>query len=121
MAVPRCIHICTISKSICNVSKINLFFLQDTSEAAASKREVNLYNSEELERLFKLVKGALLELDVMFAAFYGLRRIEVLGLKWDTIEFNKNVITVYFLPIYGTDATSGANTKEIVLRKTFYY
>jgi len=30
----------------------------------------------------------------MMAAFYGLRRSEVLGLKWDAIDFKNNTITI---------------------------
>ena len=35
-----------------------------------------------------------LELVVLVAAFYGLRRGEVLGLKWDAIDFERNTITI---------------------------
>ena len=31
---------------------------------------------------------------VLVAAFYGLRRGEVLGLKWDAIDFERNTITI---------------------------
>ncbi|WP_270750549.1 hypothetical protein [Pseudoruminococcus massiliensis] len=30
----------------------------------------------------------------MVAAFYGLRRGEVLGLKWDAIDFNRGTLTI---------------------------
>ena len=30
----------------------------------------------------------------MIAAFYGLRRSEVIGLKWSAIDFDKNTITI---------------------------
>ena len=36
-----------------------------------------------MERLFEAIKGTKLELPVLTAAFYGLRRGEVIGLKWD--------------------------------------
>ena len=52
------------------------------------------YNGEELEELFAAVKGTDLELGVILAAFYGLRRSEVVGLKWDAIDFDRNVITI---------------------------
>ena len=56
--------------------------------------EANPYNSEELEQLFELVKGTQLELGVLFAAFYGLRRGEIVGLKWDAIDFTQKTITI---------------------------
>ena len=36
-------------------------------------------DAAELQRLFEVVKGTKLELPVLVAAFYGLRRGEVLG------------------------------------------
>ncbi len=52
------------------------------------------YNDKELEELFAATKGDLLELPIMLAAFYGLRRSEVLGLRWDAIDFDKKTITI---------------------------
>lgn len=52
------------------------------------------YDSDEMEELFALVKGHRLELPVMLGAFYGLRREEVIGLKWDAIDFEQETITI---------------------------
>ncbi len=52
------------------------------------------YNGKELEELFAAVKGTELELGVILAAFYGLRRSEVVGLKWDAIDFDNKIITI---------------------------
>lgn len=51
-------------------------------------------DSEELQHLFEVVKGTKLELPVLVAAFYGLRRGEVCGLKWDAIDFERGTITI---------------------------
>ncbi len=51
-------------------------------------------DAEELQHLFEIVKGTKLELPVLVAAFYGLRRGEVLGLKWDVIDFNRGTLTI---------------------------
>lgn len=51
-------------------------------------------DAEELQRLFEVVKGTRLELPVLVAAFYGLRRGEVCGLKWDAIDFERGTITI---------------------------
>ena len=32
--------------------------------------------------------------DILFGAFYGLRRSEAIGLKWDAIDFDQNTITI---------------------------
>ena len=54
----------------------------------------SIYNDKELEKLFAVMKGDPMELAVMLAAFYGLRRSEVVGLKWDAIDFEKKTITI---------------------------
>ena len=51
-------------------------------------------DAEQMQKLFEIVKGTRLELPVLVAAFYGLRRGEVLGLKWDAIDFNRGTLTV---------------------------
>jgi len=52
-----------------------------------------LKQSETVE-LFEAVKGHKLELGVIFGAFYGLRRAEVIGLRWESIDFEANAITI---------------------------
>ena len=52
------------------------------------------YDKDEMNRLFDCVSGLLIEAPVKLAAFYGLRRSEVLGLKWDAIDFDSGTITI---------------------------
>jgi len=51
-------------------------------------------DADELFSLFNILKGSKLELPVLVAAFYGLRRAEVVGLKWDAIDFERGTLTV---------------------------
>ena len=51
-------------------------------------------DAAELQHLFEVVKGTKLELPVLVAAFYGLRRGEVCELKWDAIDFERGTITI---------------------------
>ena len=52
-----------------------------------------LKQSEAIE-LFNAVKGHMLELGVIMGAFYGLRRGEILGLRWEAIDFEANTISI---------------------------
>jgi integrase len=54
----------------------------------------NIYDAAELDVLFAKVKSLRIELAVILGAFYGLRRSEVVGLKWDAIDFDKKIITI---------------------------
>ena len=54
----------------------------------------SFYDGNEVNRLFQAARGTPLELPVMLAAFYGLRRREVVGLKWDAIDFENKTIAI---------------------------
>ena len=51
-------------------------------------------SAEEMQKMFEALRGTKLELPVLVAAFYGFRRGEVLGLKWDAIDFERDTITI---------------------------
>lgn len=54
----------------------------------------SFYDSNEVQALFEAAKGTLIEIPIFLGAFYGLRRSEALGLKWDAIDFQNNTITI---------------------------
>ena len=54
----------------------------------------SFYSLTEVEELFCAVKGDPVEFPVLMAAFYGLRRSEIMGLRWQAIDFESNTITI---------------------------
>lgn len=52
------------------------------------------YNKNELEELYEIVKDTKIEFAVLVASFYGLRRSEIVGLKWDAIDFENKTISI---------------------------
>lgn len=60
----------------------------------ADRHEATFYNADELNTLFEVFKGDKIELIVHIAAYYGLRRCEILGLKWDAIDFVNKTLSV---------------------------
>lgn len=54
----------------------------------------NFYTEDEMLTLFDAVSGDPLELCVKIAAYYGLRRSEVLGLRWDAIDLERKTISI---------------------------
>ena len=44
-------------------------------------------DSEEFSLLYEAVKGRNLEMGVIFGGFYGLHRSEVLGFRWQSVDF----------------------------------
>jgi len=54
----------------------------------------SFYDKDEINRLFEAAEGNIVEAPIKLAAFYGLRKSEVLGLKWDAIDFEHGTITI---------------------------
>lgn len=54
----------------------------------------SFYSASELEGLLEAVKGDPIEFPVLMAAFYGLRRSEIFGLRWKSIDFDSNLIMI---------------------------
>ena len=54
----------------------------------------SFYDSDEMNSLLEAAAGTRLELPILLGAFYGLRRSEVIGLKWDAIDFANETITI---------------------------
>lgn len=54
----------------------------------------SFYDSEEVNQLFEIVKGTKMEIPIIFGAFYGLRRSEIVGLRWESIDFKNNVFVI---------------------------
>ena len=54
----------------------------------------SFYDSDEMQALFEAAKDTVIEIPIFLGAFYGLRRSEALGLKWDAIDFQNNTITI---------------------------
>lgn len=52
------------------------------------------YNLAEIEELLRCVHGDPVEFPVLMAAFYGLRRSEIVGLRWKAVDFENNIITI---------------------------
>ena len=63
-----------------------------------------------MNALFDAVRGNKIEVPVMLAAFYGLRRSEVVGLKWDAVDFEQNT-----LEIRHTVATVRLDGKKVIV------
>lgn len=86
-----------IHKALKHAVKIDLLPSNPADKIERPKKnsfQAGFYDADEMNLLFDAVKGTRLEIPVMLAAFYGLRRSEVIGLKWDSVDFNRNTITI---------------------------
>ena len=59
-----------------------------------SRRLPTFYNEEQLTELFEKIKGDYIYNIIYVTVLYGLRRSEVLGLKWDSVDFENKLVTI---------------------------
>ena len=86
-----------IHKALKYAVKIDLIDVNPADKVERPKKDRyvgSFYDADEVNALFEVAKGTKLEMSILFGAFYGLRRSEAIGLKWDAIDFEQNTITI---------------------------
>lgn len=58
------------------------------------KVSYSFYNEQEMQTLFEAIQNHPMEIPIKIAATYGFRRSELLGLKWQAIDFINKTISV---------------------------
>ncbi len=77
--------------------------------------QANFYNTKQLETLFDCIKNEPLYPLIYITVILGLRKSEVLGLKWDSIDYDSGLITVKHtvvkqLAVYEKDTTKNKSS-----------
>lgn len=86
-----------IHKALKYAVKMDLIPFNPADKVERPKKQryiADYYRQEELERLLEASKDHPYSLLIQMTAFYGLRRGEVVGLKWDAIDFEQGTISV---------------------------
>ena len=52
------------------------------------------YSKEELAALFEATKDDSMAVVIQLAAYYGLRRSEVLGIRWSAVDFERGTVSI---------------------------
>ena len=81
-----------------------------------NRYQASHYTREEMLRLFSVIEGDPLEPAIRIAAYYGLRRSEVLGLKWDAINFKDKTISIRHKVVELTEGGKSVLQGEDVLK-----
>lgn len=79
-----------ISKALTDAMRAGIINSNPASLARTPKCEpykAKFLNPDEINELLKMCKGIKIELPIQLCIVYGLRRSEVLGLKWQYIDF----------------------------------
>ena len=86
-----------IRKALQYAVKCELILTNPADKVDKPKKEqyiATYYNKSELNDLFVAIRDTPIKLPVLIASYYGLRRSEVLGIKWDAIDFDNKTIII---------------------------
>lgn len=86
-----------IRKALQTALKLDLILSNPADRVERPKKEQfigSFYSQTELNTLFTLIKDEPLKIVIYLTSFYGLRRSEVLGLKWEAFNFEDKTITI---------------------------
>lgn len=85
-----------IRKALQYAVKCELILTNPADKIDKPKKEqyiATYYNKAQLNELLVAIKDKPIKLPVLLALYYGLRRSEALGIKWDAVDFeNKTII-----------------------------
>lgn len=81
--------------------------------------ESHFYTVEQLNQLFEAIRDEPLYPLLKITAIYGLRRSEVLGLKWDSIDFDAGTLTIRHTVSKVTKAVEKDKTKNATSYRSF--
>lgn len=66
-----------------------------------TKYKIEVYNDQEVHELFKYADKSQIKLTIYLGIYYGLRRSEIIELKWSAVNFDNNTITVSHIVVKG--------------------
>lgn len=100
--------------------QINPYMIMDKDQKPKRARYIpDTYNEHDLKKLFAALKDDPLALLILMDITYGLRRSELLGLRWSSIDFKQKTIHICFKV---TEATVDGKTvcvmNEMMKNKT---
>lgn len=81
--------------------------------------EAHFYTLGQLNTLLSVSKDEPLYPIIKTAIVYGLRKSEILGLKWDSIDFDLNTLSIKYTVVKVTKAVEKARTKTKSSHRTF--
>ncbi len=93
-----------IREALQRAMKLDLILSNPADRVEKPKKEQfigSFYSQSELNKLFNIFKDDPLKIVVYLTSFYGLRRSEVLGLKWDSFDFENKMLTIKHKVIQG--------------------
>ncbi len=84
----------------------------------AEQYNASFFDAQQIKILLEKAKGSDIEHIIILCVYYGLRRSEVLGLKWDAVNFNDNTIRICNTVTYMKNICEKERTKNKASNRT---
>ena len=84
-----------------------------------SKKKQNFYTSEQAMDLLKKIRCENIYPIIYITLVYGLRRSEVLGIKWDSVDFDRRLVTIQHTVVDYDDVYEKDKTKTDASFRTY--
>ncbi|NLB81774.1 MAG: site-specific integrase [Clostridiaceae bacterium] len=105
-------HHSNIHKALNIALKYNLIPYNPADRVQLPKKQkyqAKTYNEQQIKKLIQCARGNPIEAAVVITSYLGLRRSEVLGLKWTAVDFKANTLLIQ---------TTVVRTKRIITKDT---
>lgn len=86
-----------ISKALNYAVKMGRIKSNPAKQIDLPKKEqhtAEVFTADELKTLLEYVKGSDMEVVVLLASWFGLRRGEIIGLKWSCVDFENGILSI---------------------------
>lgn len=87
--------------------------------AKRSKKLEDFYTPEQCQTLLDIIEGTPLYDMVYITFMYGLRRSELMGLKWPAIDFDANTVTINHTVVANYSVVEKDTTKNEMSERTY--
>lgn len=117
-------HYANIHKALKDAVRLDLVNRNVAEIAERPQKQKYLpayYSVEEVNLLLDKLRGHWMFVPVTLSVFYGLRRSEVLGLQWRSVDFENRTIAIQHTRILGkVDGKDVAMGRDVLKRKSSY-
>jgi len=99
-----------LHKALKDAVKRRIIVANPADQVTRPKKEqfiASFYNGNEMRHLLEVAKNDEIYIPITLTVYYGLRRSEVLGLKWSAIDFDEGTITIRHTVHSGKDGPIG--------------
>lgn len=94
-------------------------YAQIPQDAKRNEKKVDFYTPKQCYELLELIKDTPLYDMVYITFMYGLRRSELMGLKWSAVDFDNNTVSICHTVVANYTVVAKDKTKNKSSRRTY--